>query len=68
MIYTAIKELVNYGERNGLITKYDRVYMINKIIGVLGLDEFEDTRKRFRKRALQYFKRNNRLCGEQRLM
>ena len=43
MIYTAIKELVNYGERNGIITKYDRVYMINKIIGVLGLDEFEDT-------------------------
>lgn len=39
MIYTAIKELVNYGERNGLITKYDRVYMINKIIGVLGLDD-----------------------------
>ncbi|MBQ1296136.1 MAG: galactose-1-phosphate uridylyltransferase, partial [Clostridiales bacterium] len=42
MINTYITELVNYGIKNGLIDGLDRVYSVNKLIGLMGLDEYSE--------------------------
>ena len=42
MINCAIKDLVEYGVRNGLLTTEDKVYTVNRILEVLGLDEYEE--------------------------
>ena len=35
-----ITELVNYGQETGLIDEFDRVFTINRLAEVLGLDEY----------------------------
>ena len=40
MINTYITELVNYGIANGLIEEYDRIYEVNRLTELMGLDEF----------------------------
>ena len=42
MINNAIKELVEYGVKNSLITTEDRVYTVNRILEVLELDEYDE--------------------------
>ncbi|MBQ1246630.1 MAG: galactose-1-phosphate uridylyltransferase, partial [Clostridiales bacterium] len=42
MINTYITELVNYGIKNGLIDGLDRVYSVNKLIELMGLDEYAE--------------------------
>ena len=42
MINTYITELVNYGIKNGLIDELDRVYSVNKLIELMGLDEYSE--------------------------
>ena len=41
MINEAITQLINYAEKNGIIEKADRYYAANRVIEVLGLDEYE---------------------------
>ncbi len=41
-IYTYIAALADYGIRTGLITADDRIFAINSILNVLGLDEYEE--------------------------
>ena len=40
MINTYITELVNYGIRSGLVSELDRVYTTNRLVELLGLDEY----------------------------
>ncbi len=42
MINSAIKDLVEYGVRNGLLTTEDKVYTVNRILEILELDEYEE--------------------------
>lgn len=42
MIYNEIKNLVEYAIEKGLITTEDKVYTVNRILEVLGLDEYEE--------------------------
>ena len=42
MIDCAIKDLVEYGVRNGLLTTEDKVYTVNRILDILELDEYEE--------------------------
>lgn len=37
-----IKELINYGEKTGLLAGEDKIYAINRLLEILQLDEFED--------------------------
>ena len=37
-----IKALINYAVKNGLISEYDRVYMTNRLLEALGLDEYSE--------------------------
>ena len=37
-----ITELVNYGIKSGLVDEQDRVYTVNRLIEVLGLDEYSE--------------------------
>lgn len=41
MIDTSIKKLVCYGLEKGLFTERDRIYVTNRILEILGLDEFD---------------------------
>jgi UDPglucose--hexose-1-phosphate uridylyltransferase len=41
-IFTAVKALALYGEKNGLIKNEDRVWCINRVCEALKLDSFED--------------------------
>ncbi|MCR5791605.1 MAG: UDP-glucose--hexose-1-phosphate uridylyltransferase [Lachnospiraceae bacterium] len=41
-VYENIKKLVTYGLNTGLIEKEDEVFTINRILEILGLDEYED--------------------------
>lgn len=43
VINEAITRLIDYAENAGLIENEDRIYAANRIIEVLGLDEFEET-------------------------
>ena len=36
-----IDELVRYGEKNGLVAAEDRVYVINRLLEILQLDEYQ---------------------------
>ena len=39
MIYEAIRDLVAYGERTGLLEREDTIYARNRLLDVLGLEE-----------------------------
>ncbi|MGN0494370.1 MAG: galactose-1-phosphate uridylyltransferase, partial [Acutalibacteraceae bacterium] len=41
MIDKSIKKLVCYGLEKGLFTERDRIYVTNRILEILGLDEFD---------------------------
>ncbi|MBQ8209390.1 MAG: UDP-glucose--hexose-1-phosphate uridylyltransferase [Clostridia bacterium] len=41
-VFSAIESLLNYGEKNSLFEKEDRIYCRNLILDVLHLDSFED--------------------------
>ena len=41
-IFSAIESLLNYGEKNALFEKEDRIYCRNLMLDVLHLDSFED--------------------------
>lgn len=43
MICSAIKQLVNYSEKHGLIAECDRNFAINSLLALLKLDFYEDT-------------------------
>ena len=42
MVYEAIKGLVEYGLKAGLITETDRIYATNQILDVMKMDEYEE--------------------------
>lgn len=42
MISKEIKRLINYGIENGLIKKEDEIYVRNKILDLLAIDEYEE--------------------------
>ncbi len=42
MVYDAIKGLVEYGLKAGLITEADRIYATNQILDVMKMDEYEE--------------------------
>ena len=42
MIYESIKKIVTYALESGLIEKEDTVYMTNRVLELLGLDEYEE--------------------------
>ncbi len=42
MIFEAITALAGYGEKNGFFEKEDRVFIINALLGTLGLDSYEE--------------------------
>lgn len=44
-VYENIKRLTNYGINQGLIEKEDRIYTINQLLELLGLDEYEECRE-----------------------
>lgn len=41
-VFSAIESLLNYGEKNALFEKEDRIYCRNLILDVMHLDSFED--------------------------
>ena len=43
MIYESIKKLVTYALEAGLIEKEDKIYMTNRVLEALGLDEYEES-------------------------
>ncbi len=43
MIYKSIKQLVSYARRKGLIEQDDEVFMTNRLLEMLKLDEYHDT-------------------------
>ncbi len=45
MIYNAIHNLVEYGIEKDILTTEDRVYTVNRILEVLGLDEYDEPEK-----------------------
>ncbi len=45
MIYNKIAELVEYGKAKGFYKEQDRVYIINKLLDILHLQEFEQPEK-----------------------
>ena len=42
MIGKRILELVDYGLKNGLLEKEDRIYTVNRLLELFGLDEPEE--------------------------
>ena len=42
MICKNIKQLVNYGLKNGLIEKEDEIFTTNQLLALFGLDEMEE--------------------------
>ena len=42
MISSAVKELVNYGEKCGFLAHADRVFTVNRIIDAIGEDSYEE--------------------------
>ena len=44
MVYEAIKGLVEYGLKAGLITEADRIYATNQILDVMKMDEIKSLR------------------------
>ena len=42
MVYDAIKGLVEYGLKTGLIGEPDRIYVTNQILDVMKMDEYEE--------------------------
>lgn len=41
-VYENVKKLADYGIKQGLIEKEDRIYTINQLLELLGLDEYEE--------------------------
>ena len=42
MIQTEIRRLAEYGVRTGLVPKEDKIYTINRLLELFGLDELEE--------------------------
>ena len=42
MSYQAIKDLVGYALRTGLIEEYDRTWAVNSLLQAMGLDSWEE--------------------------
>lgn len=53
MIYHAIKKLVTYGLKNGLITEIDTIYTTNALLELFGLDEYEEPAAEYREIELE---------------
>lgn len=47
MVYESIKKLVTYGLETGLIEECDKVYVTNRILEALRLDEYDEPSKSF---------------------
>lgn len=47
MVYEAIKKLTQYGLETGLITETDSIYVVNQILDVLNLEEYEEPQQNF---------------------
>lgn len=47
MIYKSIKKLVTYGIQTGLITTDDTAYIVNALLELLGLNEYEEPAEEF---------------------
>lgn len=47
MVYEAIKKLVQYGLGAGLFEETDRIYVINQILDVLHMDEYEEPQQEY---------------------
>lgn len=47
MVYEAIKKLTQYGLETGLITETDSIYVVNQILDVLNLEEYEAPQQNF---------------------
>ena len=43
MVNKYLTELLDYGEKHGLIKACDRIYTANRIINLIGKDSFEET-------------------------
>jgi len=41
-VYEAVNALIDYSVRENLITERDRVYAVNTVLGILGLDDYEE--------------------------
>lgn len=48
MIYESIKKLVQYGIEKGLMGETDRIYVTNRILDALHLDEYEEPDQEYR--------------------
>ena len=46
MSYQAIKDLVGYALRTGLIEEYDRPWAVNELLKAMGMDAWRSRRKR----------------------
>ncbi len=40
-IYLSIARLVRYAEENGLISEHDRLYSVNRLLEILGIDDYK---------------------------
>lgn len=47
MIFESVKKLVCYGLETGLIEECDKIYVTNRILEVLGIDEYEEPAESF---------------------
>lgn len=47
MVYESIKKLVTYGLETGLIEECDKVYVTNRILEALRLDEYDEPSESF---------------------
>ena len=43
MIFKDIDRLVSYGLKTGLIEEEDRIYTVNRLLELLGLEDYEPT-------------------------
>ncbi len=48
MVYDAIKKLVQYGVETGLCEDADRIYVTNRVLEALHMDEYEEPKQEYR--------------------
>lgn len=48
MVYDAIKKLVQYGVETGLCEEADRIYVTNRVLEALHMDEYEEPEQEYR--------------------
>lgn len=53
MVYEAIKKLVTYGMKTGLISEEEKIYSTNLILDVLKLDDYEEPEENYEKVELE---------------